>query len=311
MDNGIGVETLLQDGVNPEVFMGLSLRHQKLILQDQFGEASPLVDLILQTVSQHEPHTIGVKIESYLLAPSKISQSDLIPVADHIFTQSFASVNEIKEFVIRNHSQVASGPQATPHATQPDLQHHTPPQNPYIAIVAQMAETYEWTHNVTVEEAPGYLPLGNLLVFIGKMLTSKFGGIYKCHPQRNVAKNSNPGQTPSTDVAMILRERTGASSDYISKILYEYKPALPPTIQLIEMKHLLELFIQCYYVMKFEKTTKIIGCITNLVTWHFFKVQLSTVSRLEIMQYTKLMTELPPKDTNVSDHLEILIDYLT
>ena len=177
-------------------------------------------------------------------------------MADHIFNQSFASVNEIKDFVTQNHSQVASGdanPQATPHAggpTQPDLQHHTPPPNVYIAIVALMAETYKWTHNVTVEEAPGYLPLGTLLVFIGKMLSSTLGGTYKCHPQHTVAKNTNPGQNPSTDVAMILRERTGASasSDYISKVLYEYKPALPPSIQLIEIKNLLELFVQCYYV---------------------------------------------------------------
>jgi hypothetical protein len=252
------------------------------------------------------------------LAPSKISESDLFPVANYIFNQPFASDKEIRDFVTQNDSQVASGdanPQATPHAggpTQPDLQHHTPPPPNvvYSAIVTQMADTYEWTHNLAVEEAPGYLPLGNLLVFIGKMLSSTYNATYKCHPQRTVAKNTNPGQNPSTDVAMILRERTAVAT-YISKILYEYKPRLPSGIQLIEVKYLLELFLQCYYVMKYEKTTTIIGCITDLIIWHFFKLQLSTVSRLEIMQYTRLQTKLPPQETDVSNHLAILKHYLT
>ena len=49
---------------------------------------------------------------------------------------------------------------------------------------------------------------------------------YKCYPQRTVAKNTNPGQNPSTDVALILRERNVASVDNISRVLYEYKPEI-------------------------------------------------------------------------------------
>ncbi len=200
--------------------------------------------------------------------------------------------------------------------TQPDLQHHTPPPpddfvvQETCAIVAQMAKTYNWTHNVTVEEAPGYLPLGTLLVYFGNMLSHTMGGTYKCHPQRTVAKNTNPGQNPSTDIALILKERNVASPHYISRVLYEYKPRIHQRILLINMKNLLELFLQCYYVMKYEKTPRIIGCLTDLVNWHFFKLQLSVAGRLEVVQYTMLVTTLSPKETDILQHLAILLAYL-
>ena len=106
----------------------------------------------------------------------------------------------------------------------------------------------------------GYLSLGNLIVYFSKMLSHTLDASYKCHPQRTVAKNINPGQNPSTDVALILKERDDVSVKYISRVLYEYKPAVGHIIQVANIKHLLELFLQCYYVMKYEKTSRIMGC---------------------------------------------------
>ena len=258
----------------------------------------------------------------------------------HIFNQTFAAVQEIKVFLMQPHAtphtqhdslhMVASGdanPQAThphmvasgdanPQAThliQPDLQHHTPPpvqpEQKVCTIVAQLADTYHWTHNVAVEEPPGYILLGILLVYFGKMLSCTSNDTYKCHPQRTVAKNT-PGQNPSTDVALILRKRDDDTAEYISKVLYEYKPQIHHTIQLTNISHLLELFLQCYYVMKYEKQYRILGCLTDLIVWHYFALQLSIVGRLEIVQYTKLEMTLPPQETEVSQHLAMLTAYL-
>ena len=52
------------------------------------------------------------------------------------------------------------------------------------------------------------------------------------------------------------------------------------------------------------------GCLTDLVNWHFFELQLSVVSQLEVMQYTRLVTTLPPQETDVSQHLAMLITYI-
>ena len=285
-----------------------------------------------------EPAFLEGQIEGYLLGPSKIREDDYIKVADHIFGQHFADVQEIKDFVQKtssrgtqphatphtqhdsNHSQVASGdanPQATPHAgglTQPDLQHHTPPPDDHVqeicAIVDRLVDIHQWTHNITYEEAPGYLSLGYLIVYFSKILSPTLDASYKCHPQRTVAKNINPGQNPSTDVALILKERDDVSVKYISRVLYEYKPAVGHIIQVANIKHLLELFLKCYYVMKYEKTSRIMGCLSDLVCWHFFELQLNIVGRMEVIQYTRLSTAMPPENTDVSKHLAMLMTYL-
>ena len=53
---------------------------------------------------------------------------------------------------------------------------------------------------------------------------------YKYHPKRAVAKNSNPGQIHSTDVAIVLKSLLGGG--FISKVLYEYKTAIHPSSSL-------------------------------------------------------------------------------
>lgn len=76
------------------------------------------------------------KIEEYLLAPSKIKDTEVLQVASHIFGKFFASVNEIKEFVEVLRPQNASG------VVEP--QESCDPQES-CNISALMADNYDWT----------------------------------------------------------------------------------------------------------------------------------------------------------------------
>ena len=233
------------------------------------------------------------KIEEYLVTPSKISDSDVQPIAQYMFGRPFASHNEVKEFA----GESAEVPQShIASKVEPD---------DITQVVKLLATSYAVTHNVTVEEHPGYLLLGELVVFFSKMLSKQSKLVYKYHPQRTVAKNSNPGQNPSTDVAIVLKCLLGGG--FISKVLYKYKTAIPPLLSLTEAKVLMELFLQCYYVLKFEKQTEILVCLTDLHTWHYFQFKLT--SKLEISWYLKFQMTLPPQAEEVSEHVLILLKH--
>ena len=165
----------------------------------------------------------------------------------------------------------------------------------------QLARSYDGTQNLSVEEHPGYFLLGVLVLFFGKMLSRQSKLVY--HPQRTVAKNSNPGQKPSTDVAIVLKCLLGGG--FISKVLYEDKPAIAPLLALTEAKVLMDLFLQCYYVLKSEKQTELLGCLTDLHTWHYFHFKLT--SNLEISWYLKFQMALPPQAEEVAKHVLILL----
>ena len=121
-----------------------------------------------------------------------------------------------------------------------------------------------------------------------------------------MAKNSNPGQNPSTDFAIVLKCLLGGG--FISKVLYEYKTALHPLLAFIEAKDLMELFLQCYYVLKFEKQTEILGCLTDLHIWHYFQFNLT--SNLEISWYVTFSMAVPPQADEVSEHVLLLLKHV-
>ena len=138
-------------------------------------------------------------------------------------------------------------------------------------------------------------------------MLSKIRGLpYKTHPQRIVAKNSNPGQNPATDLALVLKV---LDVRFISKILYEYKPAVHGTLKTESPLYLLELFLQCYYVMKFEGTRRILGCLTDLETWHYFGLELNN-SKLDVKFYYRLVMTLPAQADEMSKHFTFVSNYL-
>ena len=86
---------------------------------------------------------------------------------------------------------------------------------------------------------------------------------------------------------------------------YVYIMCICPLLFLTEAEVLMELFLQCYYVLKFEKQTEILGCLTDLHTWHYFQFKLT--SKLEISWYLKFQMTLPPQAEEVSEHVLILL----
>ena len=171
-----------------------------------------------------------------------------------------------------------------------------------------LADFFTIVHNVSEEEAPGYLPLGNIIVYFCKHLSEKLNAVYKCHPQRVVAKNSNPEQNPSTDVAIILR--TLREQQYISRVLYEYKPGVHHLLDMVDIKHLIELLLQCYYVLKYEKQSDIMGCLTDLVTWHYIGLNRNKDGKLKVTFYCKLSMKKPPNQTEMLTQFLFLLEYL-
>ena len=205
-------------------------------------------------------------MEEYLLAPSKVKDSQFTLVAAHIFGVPFAYDTEIKSFVAQAKPQSPNS-QELQEASSQELQDTLFQQEEDKWFSDLLTGVYASTHALAEEEPPGYLPLGLLVVHFGQFLSRKLNATYKCHPQRTVAKNTNPGQNPSTDVAIVLRALTGDT--YISKVLYEYKPRVHHLLAMVDIKHLVELLLQCYYVLKFEQQSSILG---DLTSWHYINL---------------------------------------
>ena len=153
-----------------------------------------------------QPPTLGSRIEEYLLAPSRVKETEVVDVACYLFGEAFASPSEVKRSVQEHFLPAAV-----------DSQHSAAEDHVYHLV---LADTFAWTHNLSEEEPPGYLPLGLLVVFFGKMLSTALHNTYKCHPQRSVARNDNPGQNPTphpTPLQIPTSSYTGFKISSISK----------------------------------------------------------------------------------------------
>lgn len=228
------------------------------------------------------------------MAPSKVSDLEITPVASVIFGRPFAGINEIRVFAGKNRAK----PQA----------HNLEVAIDPTEVVKVYTQLHRRVYNLSVEEPSGYPFLTALVVYFGDVLSAQHSLIYKCHPQRTVARNSNPGQNPSTDIAIILKCRTG--DQYISKVLYEYKPSVGNTLSNVDGKHLIELFLQCFYTIRYEKQKEIVGCLTDLINWHYFHFHLKLDGTLEITKYSILYMDLPAKKEDISSHVHMLLEYV-
>ena len=122
----VGVLTEMED---PKTFLRNNRRSQKIILEATFGEGHELVESILDSISpvkvhhKHskaftsyhrrttlclahdclvivhhtlpphtppQPPTLGSRIEEYLLAPSRVKETEVVDVACYLFGEAFA-----------------------------------------------------------------------------------------------------------------------------------------------------------------------------------------------------------------------------
>lgn len=216
----------------------------------------------------------------YLIAPSKVtSESKILQVAKFILSQRTVEILDLMSF-----KEVLV---AVP--VEPDCSYQFT-CNLNISSVIELYKVHcHKSHNITVEEDSGYLPLGDIVTFFTVALESEFKDTYKYHAQRQVAKNSNPGRNPSTDCAIIHVVIRCEQSTYISEVLYEYKPNIHPSITQTEPSFLIELCLQAHYIMRYERRSEIIGCLTDLYTWHYFKFELHSSQKLEVKWYSRFL----------------------
>lgn len=97
------------------------------------------------------------KIDEFTLAPSKITEAIVIPVAVYIFGCNFASRQEIKQYAGAT-SMISEVEVLEPQLAEIDTHE----------FVKWMTVNFKLTHNLVEEEHPGYLLLGTLIVFFGK-----------------------------------------------------------------------------------------------------------------------------------------------
>ena len=228
--------------------------------------------------------SLEVKIENFLLAPSKLSDLQLLYVTSFIFGHNFLGFNEF-----RIHFSVET-------ASYENLQ--LKKSHDVTNTMKHLLQHFKNTVQIGVEECAGYTVLGNLLVFFAEGLSNELATLYRYHNQRGVAVNSNPGQHPSRAAALVSLMMLPplplpGSSPWLTKVICEYKPAINQELHLVQPKFLLELFLQCYYTMKYGKQRTLLACLTDLNTWHYFKLKLSN-GKLEGLSYSTLYMHLRP-----------------
>ena len=111
---------------------------------------------------------------------------------------------------------------------------------------------------------------------------------YRYIPQMTVARNSLPGQNPSSDPS-IAGELTGSVAlaqaetnptltelgEFVPRVIYECKPVLAGHFELINNKAMIESLLQANYCLRFHKLQSLFACLTDLITWHYYRVELS------------------------------------
>ena len=265
--------------------------------------------------------SLDVKIEKYLLPPSKISALQFLPVASFIFGRLFEGINDF-----RSHFSVEET--ASYKKVQLKKSHDVP------STMKSVLTHYESTEHIGLEESAGYTVLGIFMVFCAQALSKEVETRYKVRNQPVVAVNSNRGQNPSSDFALIsltiplVVPSTSIAcllqgSRWITKVIYEYKPQIAFNVRMVQPKALIEVFMQAYYTMKYEKLKTLLACLTDLQTWHYFKLTLSN-GKLEGLSSSTLLTHLIPlpeqstetepsetQNTALLDHLLFLVHSLS
>lgn len=136
------------------------------------------------------------------------------------------------------------------------------------AFLSTVSDHLEKTLYVDTKEHSGYRLLSLFMVFFCKQLT-KLGREYKQDLQFEVANNKLQGMNPCCDSAIVAIIADGV----LLHILYEYKPSVHPHLGKVPHEALLELALQCYYAINHHRIRHtFLCCITDLSSWHYFKV---------------------------------------
>ena len=98
------------------------------------------------------------------------------------------------------------------------------------------------------------------------------------------ANNKKRGQNPTSDTVIImLLESSAASLDpkKIPVVVYKYKPTVHQDPGRVNDYDLMETLLQASYCLRFY-VSQMIHCLTDLSTWHYFKVRSTSSGKLNI-----------------------------
>lgn len=161
----------------------------------------------------------------------------ILVVAEVIFDKKFVDLNKVKEFIMKTWMATPADRALIP------VGMILPATATYNNIIRRTAE-------LTIEEPPGYIPLGFLVIFFAQVLTTVMQKEYFCHHQFVVARNSKRDANPSTDTALVALENDRRKPD----VLYEYKPRVHPDMAMVSQDALIEGLLQSRYCVQYNES---------------------------------------------------------
>ena len=156
------------------------------------------------------------------------------------------------------------------------------------------------TLRLRLEETAGYTILRIQAGFFATVVSKELAKNFSYQNQYVVARNSNPGNNPSTDTAVLI-----LNGNYKPKIVYEYKPVVHHTMDGVDVLALTEALLQANYVLKYHKVTSVLQCLTDLEKWHYFKFCTSRTTSLvmSIDWYHKVVQDSVLSISDIENHL--------
>ena len=219
------------------------------------------MSLLLTFPQSVSPPTLMEKVLHYVLSPSTVDQGLIYPLAKLLFHQSTArTFSDLISKVFKEEL----------HLDKSTFQNQTLPKNTLLEMkqtVALVNCHRKMTLGVAQIEASSYTILGV------KAMMGIHEREYRYIPQMTVARNSLPGQNPSSDpsmgeltgsVALAQAETNPTLTELVPRVIYECKPVLAGHFELINNKAMIESLLQANYCLRFHKLQSLFACLNNL-----------------------------------------------
>ena len=90
--------------------------------------------------------------------------------------------------------------------------------------------------------------------------------------------------------------------------MYEYKPVVHQDPFRVDLLAMLEMLLQAHYRMRFYKIPVMLHCLTDLITWHYFKTSLNrSTSKFTIEWWHRIDGNDPLTDQELVEHTKFIV----
>lgn len=249
------------------------------------------------------PKLIMQKIEGFLLAPSAVKKEEKIFSLSKLFFPQSNALDCTTLFTDVFKEQ-----------DQNQLLHLTDEIHSAIETTVKLVN---WHIKKTMgiftnhHEPSSYTILGILCVYFAST-----GKKLMYAPQYMVARTSQCGQNPSCDASIVMKVKDGMSTvKYVPRVIYECKPRFDESWESLEQinhKAVIESLIQANYCLRYHKVQSLVACLTDLISWHYYQVELSQDSSIsmKIISYHKINHSVDLKERELIEHTSFLYQLL-